>query len=68
MCVSIVAEDFLPNTGRRGGVSGHETDKSIVFDSMTGNEGMPTAGEPPVTMACKAGGGVRMRQVRKFHL
>ena len=53
LSVKIVTEDFLSKADYCGIVSGGKTDKSVVFDSVTGDDGTPMARESPLSMECK---------------
>ena len=53
LSVNIVTEDFLPKADYCGIVSGGKTDKSVVFDSVTGDDGTPMVRESPLSMECK---------------
>lgn len=53
LSVNIVTEEFLPQADYCGIVSGNKTDKSTVFDSVTGDDGTPMVGESPLTMECQ---------------
>ena len=53
LSVNIVTEEWLPKADYCGIVSGHNQDKSTLFESTAGEEGTPMVNESPLTMECR---------------
>lgn len=51
--VSLVNEAMLPKADYAGSVSGHQTDKSTLFDWTAGETGAPIPTAAPLTLECR---------------